>query len=220
MAKYRFLAYDAAGNRVTSVLEAAPPDSVKQRLWADGLFIVNIRTHRLARMALPRLDEIFPSFVKVRRSELILFSRQLATFVRVGVPILDALAVLRDQATTRLMRKAVGEIIPDSPTGLSLSGAMSKQPNVFPPLYVEMIRAAEVSGNLDDALRQQAAYMSRDEASVRKIQSAMIYPIIVVCLAVAVITLLVAFVLPAFSNLFSEFGAQMPLPTRILLAVG
>jgi len=85
---------------------------------------------------------------------------------------------------------------------------------------VEMIRAAEVSGNLDDALRQLAAYMSRDEASVRKIQSAMIYPIIVVCLAVAVITLLVAFVLPAFSNLFSEFGAQMPLPTRILLTVG
>src|SRR5947208_12881310 len=137
MARYRFLAYDTAGNQVTSVVEATSADTVKQRLWADGLFIVHIRPHRLDRVALPRLDQLFPSFVKVRRSELILFSRQLATFVRVGVPILDGLAVLRDQSTPRLMKKAVGDIIRDITTGLPLSGATSNLPNVYPPLYIE-----------------------------------------------------------------------------------
>jgi type IV pilus assembly protein PilC len=96
---------------------------------------------------------------------------------------------------------------------------MSKLPTVFPPLYVQMIRTAEVSGNLDEVLRQLAAYMTRDEASAKKIRSAMIYPAIVICLALGVITLLVTFVLPAFASLFHEFNAQMPLPTRILLAI-
>jgi type IV pilus assembly protein PilC len=217
MARYRFLAYDVAGNPVRSVIEAGSSDSVKQRLWADGLLIVNIRQRRLA---LPRMDELFPSFVKVRRSELILFSRQLATFVRVGVPMLDGLAVLRDEAASRLMKKALGEVINDVTTGSLLSAAMAKVSAVFPPLYVEMIRAAEVSGNLDEILRQLAVYMSREESSIRKVQSALIYPVIVVCLALGVITLLVTFVLPAFANLFAEFDTQMPLPTRFLLTLG
>jgi type IV pilus assembly protein PilC len=216
MAKYRFLAYDASGNRVSAMMEAGSPDGVKQLLWADGLFIVNIRARRIT---MPPLEELFPSLIKVRRAELILFSRQLATFVQVGVPILEALAVLREQASTRLMRKALTEIITDITTGSSLSHAMSKLPRIFPDLYVQMVRTAEVGGNLDQVLRQLAAYMTRDEASVKKIRSAMIYPGIVICLALGVITLLVTFVLPAFSHLFNEFNAQMPLPTRIMLAV-
>src|SRR2546421_12236915 len=95
---------------------------------------------------------------------------------------------------------------------------MSKLPRVFPTLYVQMIRTAEVSGNLDEVLRQLAAYMTRDEASAKKIRSAMIYPAIVVCLALGVITLLVTCVLPAFSHLCSECIAQMPLPSRGVLA--
>jgi type IV pilus assembly protein PilC len=216
MAKYRFLAYDAAGNRVSAMMEAASPDGVKQLLWADGLFIVNIRARRLT---LPRMEELFPSLIKVKRTELILFSRQLATFVQVGVSMLEGLAVLRDQASSRVMKKALTEIITDITTGASLSLAMSKLPRVFPSLYVQMIRTAEVSGNLDDVLKQLAAYMTRDEASAKKIRSAMIYPTIVICLALGVITLLVTFVLPAFAGLFNEFHAQMPLPTRILLGL-
>jgi type IV pilus assembly protein PilC len=217
VAKYRFLAYDASGNRVSAMMEATSPENVKQLLWADGLFIVNIRPRRL--FSIPPLEELFPSLIKVRRTELILFSRQLATFVQVGVPMLEGLAVLRDQAASRLMKKALTDIISDITTGLSLSGAMSRLPTVFPPLYVQMIRTAEVSGNLDEVLRQLATYMARDESSIKKIRSAMIYPAIVISLAVGVITLLVTFVLPAFSNLFLEFNAQMPPPTRFLLWV-
>src|SRR5437879_10348378 len=137
MAKYRFLAYDASGNRVSAMMEAGSPEGVKQLLWADGLFIVNIRA---TRVTMPRLEDMFPSLIKVRRTELILFSRQLATFIQVGVPMLEGLAVLRDQAASRVMKKALTEIITDITTGASLSHAMSKLPKVFPPLYVPMLR--------------------------------------------------------------------------------
>jgi type IV pilus assembly protein PilC len=111
-------------------------------------------------------------------------------------------------------------MITDLTTGASLSGAMSKLPKIFTPLYVDMIRTAEVSGNLDEVLRQLALYMGRDESSVRKIRSAMIYPAIVIGLATVVITVLVTFVLPAFAKLYADFGAEMPLPTRIVFTIG
>ena len=216
MASYRYVAYDSAGRRLARAVDAQSPEQVKAMLWDQGMHIVDIR----ARLRLPSLEDLFPSFVKVRRSEVILFTRQLATFVRVGMPILDGMAVLRDQAGSSLMRRALTEMIADLGTGAALSAAMARFPRIFSSLYVDMIRSAEISGNLDDVLRQLASYMARDESAVRKIRSAMIYPAVVISLALVVISILVAFVLPAFAQLFSDFQATMPLPTRILFTVG
>jgi type IV pilus assembly protein PilC len=216
MATYRYVAYDSAGRRLSRAVAAQSDEQVKQMLWAQGLHIVDIST----RLRMPALEDLFPSFVRVRRSEVILFTRQLATFVRVGMPIVEGLSVLRDQAGSALMKRALTEMILDLGTGASLSAAMARFPRIFPALYVDMIRSAEVSGNLDDVLRQLATYMARDEGAKRKVRSAMIYPAIVVGLALVVISILIAFVLPAFANLFGEFQATMPLPTRMLFAVG
>ncbi|HEY4028447.1 MAG TPA: type II secretion system F family protein [Candidatus Dormibacteraeota bacterium] len=216
MATYRYVAYDSAGRRLTRAVAAQSDEQVKQMLWDQGLHIVDIRT----RLRTPALEELFPSFVRVRRSEVIVFTRQLATFVRVGMPIVESLSVLRDQAGSTLMKRALTEMILDLGTGAALSAAMARFPRIFPALYVDMIRSAEVSGNLDDVLRQLATYMARDEGAKRKVRSAMIYPAIVVGLALVVISVLVAFVLPAFANLFGEFRATMPLPTRALFAIG
>jgi type IV pilus assembly protein PilC len=217
MNRYRYLAYETAGRRVARSVQAGSVDDVKQIAWAEGLHLVEIRRPRLS---LPSLEEAFPTFIRVRRSEVILFTKQLATFVRVGVPIMDGLGVLREQAGSAQMRKALGEMITDLGTGSSLSDALGRFPNIFPGLYVEMIRSAELSGNLDDVLKQLANYMSRDEGSMRKVRNAMIYPAIVIGLALAVISVLIGFVLPAFARLFADFRATMPLPTRILLTVG
>jgi type IV pilus assembly protein PilC len=217
MNRYRYLAYETAGRRVVRSVQASSVEDVKQIAWAEGLHIVDIRRPRLS---VPSLEEAFPTFIHVRRSEVILFTKQLATFVRVGVPIMDGLAVLREQAGSALMRKALGEMITDLGTGSSLSDALGRFPNIFSGLYVEMIRSAELSGNLDDVLKQLANYMSRDEGSIRKVRNAMIYPAIVIGLALAVISVLIGFVLPAFARLFADFRATMPLPTRILLTVG
>jgi type IV pilus assembly protein PilC len=217
MSTFRYLAYDTGGRRVRGAISATSLDQVKRQLWSDGLHVVDIRTRSLR---LPTLDELFPTFVHVRRSEVILFTKQLATFVRVGMPLMDGLAVLREQAASRIMQRALTDVITDLAAGASLSGAMAKFPRIFSTLYVDMIRSAEVSGNLDEVLTQLAFYMSRDESSLRKVRNAMIYPGIVITLALGVISVLIGFVLPAFARLFSDFRADMPLPTRILLTVG
>ena len=216
MATYRYVAYDSAGRRLSRAVTAQSDEQVKHMLWDQGLHIVDIRT----RLRTPSMEEMFPSVVRVRRTEVIVFTRQLATFVRVGMPIVEGLSVLRDQAGSALMRRALAEMVTDLGTGSSLSAAMGRFPRIFPALYVDMIRSAEVSGNLDEVLRQLATYMARDEGARRKVRSAMIYPAIVIGLAMAVISVLIAFVLPAFAQLFGEFHADLPLPTLALFTVG
>ncbi|HEV2952755.1 MAG TPA: type II secretion system F family protein, partial [Candidatus Dormibacteraeota bacterium] len=216
MSKFKYLAYDAGGRRRSAVVAASSADQVKEMLWSDGLHIVQIQPD----FSFPHPDELLPTFIKVKPSEIILFTRQLATFVKVGVPILDGLGVLRDQASSAIMRRALTQIIKDLGTGASLSGALAGFPKIFGRLYVDMISSAEVSGNLDETLRQLANYMSRDESALRKVRNAMIYPAIVLTLAFAVVGVLIGFVLPAFARLFADFRATMPLPTRILLTVG
>jgi type IV pilus assembly protein PilC len=216
MASYRYVAYDSSGHRLSRTVSAQSPAQVKALLWDQDLVIVDIR----ARLRMPTLEELFPSVIKVRRSEVILFTRQLATFVRVGMPMMEGLAVLCDQASSGPMRRALDSMIHDLGAGTSLSAAMAKFPRIFSMLYVDMIRSAEVSGNLDNVLRQLANYMSRDEGAMRKVRGAMIYPAVVVGLALVVISVLVGFVLPAFARLFSDFRAEMPLPTLVLFTVG
>jgi type IV pilus assembly protein PilC len=133
---------------------------------------------------------------------------------------MEGMAVLRDQAGSGPMRRALDSMIHDLGAGTSLSAAMAKFPRIFPSLYVDMIRSAELSGNLDDVLRQLANYMSRDESAMRKVRGAMIYPAVVIGLALVVISVLIGFVLPAFARLFADFRAEMPLPTLILFTVG
>jgi type IV pilus assembly protein PilC len=216
MGEFRYVAYDSAGGRLAQVAQADSAEQVKRMLWEQGLHIIDIHPHRRA----PSLHELFPTFLQVKRAEVILFTRQLATFVRVGVPMLEGLAVLREQASSPLLKAAIGRVENDVRAGASLSAALAVHPRIFNDLYVDMVRSAEVSGNLDDVLRQLASYLYRDESAARKLRNAMIYPGIVIALALGVITVLVGFVLPAFARLFSDFQATMPLPTRILLTVG
>ncbi len=215
--KFRCLAYSAEGVRTNRTLSAPSIEDVKRTLWSEGFRIVDIRPRKLP---VPRLHELFPSLFRVRKSEIILLTRQLATFVKVGVPLLEAFAVLHEQATSKELKGALRDMMVDLGHGRPLSAAMSHHPRIFNRLYVDMIRAAEVSGELDEILRQIAAYMEREDTAVRKIRSAMIYPVIVLLLSFAVVGVLISVVLPAFVHLFAEFGAELPLPTRILLATG
>jgi len=161
-----------------------------------------------------------PTFFRVRTSDLILFSRQLATFIRVGVPITDAIKLLHDSSNSGPFRAALDDIIEDLDAGESLSTAIAHHPNVFNQLYVDMIRAAEFSGTLDRVLAQVAAHFQRQDSAIKKLRSAMIYPAVILVLAISVCTILVVFVLPNFVAIFHEFKAQLPLPTRIMLGVG
>jgi type IV pilus assembly protein PilC len=215
--KYRCLAYSFEGARTSRTVRAPTLEDAQRLLWDEGFRIVDIRPRHLQ---LPSLHQLFPTFLKVRKSEIILLTRQLATFVKVGVPLLDAFAVLHEQSSSKELRAALQDMMVDLGQGRPLSVAMSHHPRIFNRLYVDMIRAAEVSGELDLVLDQIATYMLREDTATRRIRSAMIYPVIVLGLSFLVVAVLVSFVLPAFVHLFGEFNAQLPLPTRILLSVG
>ncbi len=215
--KYRVVAYSFEGARTTRTVSAPTMEDAQRLLWDEGFRIVDMRNRRIQRA---KLYELFPSFFKVRKSEVILITRQLATFVKVGVPMLEALAVLHEQTGSKEMKGALQDMMVDLGQGRPLSAAMSTHPRIFNRLYVDMVRAAELSGQLDVVLNQIADYMGRDDTAARRIRGAMIYPAVVLVLSFAVITVLVVFVLPAFVHLFQEFGAELPITTRILLNVG
>jgi type IV pilus assembly protein PilC len=215
--KYRVVAYSFEGARTTRTVSAPTIEDAQRLLWDEGFRIVDMRGRNINR---PTLHELFPSFFKVRKSEVILITRQLATFVKVGVPMLEALAVLHEQTGSKEMKGALQDMMVDLGQGRPLSAAMSTHPRIFNRLYVDMVRAAELSGQLDIVLNQIADYMGRDDVAARRIKGAMIYPGVVLVLSFAVITVLVVFVLPAFVHLFTEFGAELPITTKILLNVG
>jgi len=161
-----------------------------------------------------------PTFFGVSTSDLVLFSRQLSTFLKVGVPITEAIRLLRSGTRSGPFKVALDDINEDLDDGESFSVAISHHPNVFNQLYVDMVRAAEFSGNLDRVLLQIAAYLQRQDSALKKLRSAMIYPAIILTLAAIVCGVLVVVVLPNFVALFREFHADLPLPTKVLIAIG
>lgn len=161
-----------------------------------------------------------PTFFGVSTSDLVLFSRQLSTFLKVGVPITEAIRLLRQGTRSGAFRAALDAINEDLDDGEPFSVAISHHPHIFNQLYVDMVRAAEYSGSLDRVLQQIAFYLQRQDTALKRLRSAMIYPAIILTLAIVVCGVLVVVVLPNFVALFREFHAQLPLPTRILIALG
>ena len=161
-----------------------------------------------------------PTFFGVSTADLVLFSRQLATFLKVGVPITDAIRLLRTGTRSGAFKSALDDINDDLDEGESFSLAISHHPNIFSRLYVDMVIAAEYSGSLDRVLLQVSNYLQRQDTAIRKLRSAMIYPAVILSLAVVVCGVLIVFVLPNFVALFNEFHADLPAPTKVLLAVG
>ncbi|MFI5282426.1 MAG: type II secretion system F family protein [Candidatus Dormibacterales bacterium] len=199
------------------VAAGATAAAVQRVLQNRGFKVVSVRP---AQSGWRWVYRSLPTFFRVRRADIILFSRQLATFIRVGVPVTDAIKLLHDSSNSGPFRAALDDITEDLDAGESLSTAIAHHPNVFNQLYVDMVRAAEYSGTLDRVLAQVASHFQRQDSAVKKLRSAMIYPAVILVLALAVCTILIVFVLPNFVSIFHEFRAQLPLPTRIMLAVG
>jgi type IV pilus assembly protein PilC len=166
------------------------------------------------------MERNFSSFQKVKRIDLIIFSRQMATFIRAGIPITDGIRVVREQTRSSLFRRTLDEVTALLESGEPLSAALAQHPRVFPEIYIDMVVAAEATGELDAILDQLAKYMERSDATARQMKQAMLYPSIVLGLACVVVFILMVVVLPSFVALFADFDAVLPLPTQILLALG
>jgi type IV pilus assembly protein PilC len=166
------------------------------------------------------LERLIPGLNSMKRIELVLFSRMMATFIRAGIPILDGIEVVRQQTVSALFRRTLDDITVQLRSGEQLSTALATHPRVFSQLYVDMIVAAEATGELDSILDQLARYLERAEATSRRLRQAMLYPAIVMLMAAVVVAILTTLVLPSFVALFADFDAELPLPTKIMIAVG
>jgi type IV pilus assembly protein PilC len=202
-------------DRLTDAPSAA---AVHRDLLRKGYRVVSVRPARVG--AWHWIYRQMPTFFGVSTADLVLFSRQLSTFLKVGVPITEAIRLLRGGTRSGPFKAALDDINSDLDDGESFSVAISHHPNVFSQLYVDMVRAAEYSGSLDRVLLQISVYLQRQDTAIKKIRSAMIYPAIILTLAVGVCGVLIVVVLPNFVSLFNEFHAELPWPTRILIAVG
>jgi type IV pilus assembly protein PilC len=156
---------------------------------------------------------------KVKRRDLMHFSRQMAVFMRAGIPVLEAMEVMTDEVGDKVFQQVLAEMSESLRAGETFAGAADEHPEAFPPYYLGILRSAELTGNLDTVLDQLSDYIERDVEAKRKVSSALIYPGVVMALAIVAVVVITGFVLPQFKTFFASLNAKLPLPTRMLLSV-
>lgn len=154
---------------------------------------------------------------RIKGAELVIFTRQLAAFVRSGIPMIEALGSIGGENASRQLQDTLREVSLDLAEGMPLSRAISQHPTVFPNWYADLVRAGETTGKLDTVLESAARYLQRQEEAKKKVRSALIYPAVIAVMAVVTVAVLLVYVLPKFVTFFEEFDAQLPAITRALL---
>ncbi len=217
MATYIYRARDKFGRILNGKLEALSEISAGDKLQIMGLTPLNVKPEKLS---FKKIDlGLSLSFKRIRKSEIVLFSRQLSVLMDAGVPIINSLESLSQQIGNYYFKQIIGEIISDIRGGMSFSNALGKHPKHFDALYRSIVKAGEASGKFDEALDRLATMGEHEEEMQSRIRSATMYPIIVITALGSAFILMVTFVLPRFAKIFSRFHTKLPLPTRILLAI-
>ncbi|MDR5695467.1 MAG: type II secretion system F family protein [Armatimonadota bacterium] len=214
MAVFRYSARDSSGRVLTGTIEADNEAMVVAKLQEMGFFITRLEEERR------RFDlgVAFRRFQRIGLRDLTVFSRQFATMVNAGLSIVRTLTILESQTENARLREIIGVVRRDVEEGSPLSDAMAKHPDAFSSLVVNMVRAGEVGGVLDDVLQRIASFFEKDLALRQKVRAAITYPLVVFTFAVGIVLFLVFFILPQFVAFFEGLDLVLPLPTRILMA--
>ena len=215
MPNFKYAAKDQDGKAVTGVLESADRQGAIAELRKKDLIIVSVSE------SLPgfKLLQLFGGKKSIKLEDLVIFSRQLSTMVDAGIPLVGALDILGEQMDNRTFGAIIINIRNDVETGSSLSDAIAKHKNVFSPLFVNMVKAGESSGMLDEILDRLAEYLEKTNSLQHKVKSALVYPAVVSGMALGITLLLLLKVIPVFKGIFEGFGAQLPTPTMILIKI-
>ncbi|MDP2940177.1 MAG: type II secretion system F family protein [Candidatus Omnitrophota bacterium] len=214
MAVFKYVAKDQNAHNVTGKISAENQAAVIEELRKRKLVIISIKEVKES----VRGFKLFGK-EKVKLDDLVIFSRQLATMVDAGIPLMQSLDALQEQIGVGTFKKVIANIRDDIEVGNSLSSSFGKHPAIFDALYINMVKAGESSGMLNIILERIANYLEKTIALRRKVQSAMIYPVIVISMAIIITTVLLVKVVPTFSNIFEMLGGQLPMPTKILIFV-
>ncbi len=216
MPVYTYRARDRSGKVVTATMEAATEREVAASLRDKGMFVAEIKPPAKGL----NMEIKMPAFLDAPNlRDVTLFSRQFATVIAAGLPVVQSLNILQRQADRQGMKDALGKIRTDVETGLPLSDALAKHPRIFNKLYIYLARAGEVSGNLDGILERVATYMEKQQAIRGKVRSAMTYPMVVLVIAIAVTFFLLTGIVPQFAQILDQLGGDLPLITQILVSI-
>ncbi|HLA04299.1 MAG TPA: type II secretion system F family protein, partial [Patescibacteria group bacterium] len=216
MSLYKFIAKDQSGKNVTGEVEAFDEKALVATLRSENLVPINISIRGARKFEFATTVPKFGGGVSY--SEIVSFTRQLSTMISAGLPIADALVILEKQTKSQKFQKVLSVVVADVEGGTSLSSAFAKHTKVFDEVYVRLIEAGETGGVLDKILAKLADTMEKEKEFKAKTRGAFIYPIIVVAVMLVVITIMLIFVIPKLTGIYEEIGAELPLPTRILIA--
>ena len=213
---FRYIATTRQGNPVKGSIKATSEIAAERLLVAQGY----IPEHVEIAPSMFSLEEAFPTFFRVKPRDVVVFSRQMATLLRSGISLLPAMEVLQGQvASSRAFNIILGSIVNDLRSGSSFSQAVTKHPKAFDEIYCRSIAVGEETGNLEAVLHQMADYIERHQALTQKIKKALTYPVMVLSAGVVVVIVLIAFVMPQMMGMFTAMNVDLPLPTKILIAV-
>lgn len=203
------------GTQITGEIQAKNEAEAVKLLREQNLFIVSIAVQS------PKLTKTLFSFFtnRITLTDLTQMTRQLSSMITAGLTLTEALSVLENQIEKETLKKVLEEVLDDVEVGKSLSSALSSHPEVFKPVYVAMVRAAEEAGLLDQVLSRLADNLEKERAFRGKIIGALIYPVIIIVGMIIVIFIMMIFVVPAIKNLYRELGISLPLPTQIVISV-
>jgi type IV pilus assembly protein PilC len=210
MAKFSYQATTETGTKARGVATATSLKTAMAGLVEQGFTVSQLKPKR-------SVLKFEITKEKLPQGELMHFSRQLSAFVRAGIPLIEAIEVIEEEADDKTLRMVLQGVRESLITGETFSEALRPYETLFPKFYVDMVRAAELTGSLDDVLSELSGYIKRDLEARNKIKSALVYPLVILVMAIGTVVILSTFVLPRFRTFFESFHATLPLPTRMLI---
>lgn len=212
LSKYKYTAETLDGAAVKGQIEASSPIAARNQLAIQGMRVTRIAERKGLQVEITKQ--------KVPLTEVMHFSRQMSTFIRAGVPVLEAITNLARDTKNKRFQAVLFDIAEQvGGSGSTVADAIGKHGDVFPPYFLAMLRTAELTGHMDDAFAQLHTYIKRDVSLTKQVKKALIYPAILLLVAIGVVAIIVIFVIPKFAKFFESFGAELPLPTRMLIAI-
>ncbi|MBI2018648.1 type II secretion system F family protein [Candidatus Daviesbacteria bacterium] len=212
MAEFIYKARDMQGADHTGDIKTPDIRSAATLLRKKGLIVISIKSK-----GVPSVKFLDKFLNRVSFTELVIITRQLATMISSGLVLSEAVDILEEQQTNKTLKKALEEISQDIKGGLTLAQALGKYPDIFPKLYINLVKSGEASGKLDQVLLQMADGLEKEREFKAKIKGAMIYPAVVLGMMLVVITIMMVFVIPKLVALYEQSTIELPLPTKILI---
>ncbi len=212
---YSYRVRDKQGKIITGKLEADNEALVSQRLREMGYFVIAVEQEKVS-LAKKEIRIFQP---KVKGKDITVFTRQFATMINAGLPLVKCLSILSEQTESPVLSEVVADVQHEVEMGRSLSEAMSKHGNIFKDLYTSMVKAGEIGGVLDDVLLRIATTLESEDEIRRRIKSALTYPVAMFAISILLLIIMLVFVVPAFERMFAQMGATLPFLTRIIMGI-